>query len=68
MDQRIFERRRLLQFFAFGSVTLPAAILAGCETSSAGSRPPRYLQGGGSSSGKSGNNGGAGNGGGHASK
>jgi hypothetical protein len=59
MDQPIFERRRLLQLFALGSVTLPAALLAGCETSGT-SRPPRFYNGGSNGGEKSGGGGGPG--------
>jgi len=61
MDDRIFERRRLLQLFALGSLALPAAALAGC----AGGQPPRrrgdrprsHITGHGGNNGKSGGGG-----------
>ncbi|HEY1385856.1 MAG TPA: hypothetical protein VGF43_19680 [Dongiaceae bacterium] len=59
MDQRIVERRRLLQLFALGSVALPAALIAGCETRGT-TRPPRFYNGGSNGGEKSGGNGGPG--------
>jgi hypothetical protein len=59
MDNRILERRRLLQLFMLGSLAVPAVALAGCA--SGGGRRQRPPQFGGSGGGeKSGNNGGPG--------
>jgi hypothetical protein len=60
MDKSIFDRRRVLQLFALGSLTLPAAALVGCAQGS-GATPPRRFRGGGNSGGeKSGGGGGFG--------
>jgi hypothetical protein len=59
MDDRILERRRLLQLFMLGSLAVPAVALVGCA--SGGGRRQRPPQFGGSGGGeKSGNNGGPG--------
>ncbi len=59
MENRILERRRLLQFLALSSVAVPALAIAGCATG--GGRRQRPPQFGGSGGGeKSGNNGGPG--------
>ena len=58
MDNRILERRRLLQLFMLGSLAVPAVALAGCATGSGQrTRPPQF---GGGNSDKHGNNGGPG--------
>ena len=58
MDNRILERRRLLQLFMLGSLAVPAVALAGCATGSGRrTRPPQF---GGGNSDKNGNNGGPG--------
>ena len=61
MDERILERRRLLQLFAMGSLILPAAVFAGCATGTGAgrTRPPRF-HGGNNGGEKSGGKGGAG--------
>lgn len=53
MDQKIRERRRLLQFLMLGSMALPAVALAGCAQKP-GTRPtkPRRYGGGGSQGGE----------------
>ena len=66
MDSRIFERRRLLQLLALGSLALPAAALAGCaQGSGRPSHPPRFYGGGSNSGEKSGGGGPGGGGGAH---
>jgi len=67
MNQRIVERRRLLQLFALGSVALPTAVLTGCELKGS-TRPPRFYNGGSNGGEKSGGGGGPGGGGGGAHK
>jgi hypothetical protein len=58
MDNRILERRRLLQLFILGSLAVPALALAGCGTGSGRrTRPPQF---GGGNNDKNGNNGGPG--------
>jgi hypothetical protein len=58
MDNRILERRRLLQLFVLGSLAVPAVALAGCASGSGRrTRPPQF---GGGNSDKNGNNGGPG--------
>jgi hypothetical protein len=58
MDNRILERRRLLQLLALGSLAVPAVALAGCAAGSGRrTRPPQF---GGGNSDKNGNNGGPG--------
>jgi hypothetical protein len=58
MDNRILERRRLLQLFMLGSLAVPAVALAGCASGSGRrTRPPQF---GGGNSDKNGNNGGPG--------
>jgi hypothetical protein len=63
MDERILERRRLLQLFALGSLTLPAAVLAGCAEGTGRSYRSPQLYGGGNGGEKSGGGGGPGGGG-----
>ena len=58
MDNRILERRRLLQLFVLGSLAVPAAALAGCATGSGRPTRPRHFGGGNND--KSGTNGGPG--------
>ena len=60
MSQQIVERRRLLQFFALGSIAVPAAALAGCAQSGSPARPRRRSGGGNSGGEKSGGGGGGG--------
>ena len=58
MDNRILERRRLLQLFTLGSLAVSALALAGCGTGSGRrTRPPHF---GGGNNDKPGNNGGMG--------
>jgi hypothetical protein len=57
MDSRIFERRRLLQLFALGSLALPVAALAGCTRGSGPAHPPRFYGGGSNAGEKSGGEG-----------
>lgn len=58
MDNRILERRRLLQLFVLGSLAVPAVAIAGCATGSGRrTRPPQF---GGGNNDKHGNNGGPG--------
>jgi hypothetical protein len=40
MDKGSFERRRLLQFIALGSLAAPAVALAACESDSGNYQPP----------------------------
>jgi hypothetical protein len=63
MDKSIFDRRRVLQLFALGSLAVPAVALVGCAQGS-GATPPRRFQGGGNrGSERSGGGGGFGSGG-----
>jgi hypothetical protein len=69
MDQPSVERRRLLQFFALGSIAVPAAALAGCAQGSGSPMTRPRRRGGGNNGGeKSGGGGGAGGGGGGGKK
>ncbi len=60
MNQQVIERRRLLQLFMLGSISVPAVALAGCAQSTAGrpARPPRRYGGGNNGGEKSGGGGG----------
>ena len=63
MDNGIVDRRRLLHWFALGSLAVPVAVLAGC-VSGGSTRPPNFRTGGGNRGGeKGGGNGGGGPGG-----
>jgi hypothetical protein len=64
MDNGIVDRRRLLQWFALGSLAVPAVALAGC-TSGGGTRPPNFRTGGGNRGGEKGGGGGGIGGGGN---
>lgn len=65
MNQQIVDRRRLLQFFALGSIAVPAAALAGCASDGGRpGRPPRRYGGGNHGGEKSGGGGGGGTAGG----
>ena len=57
MENRILERRRLLQLVALGSLAMPALAVAGCATGGRRAQPPQF---GGGNSDKSGNGGGPG--------
>jgi hypothetical protein len=61
MDNGIVDRRRLLQWFALGSLAVPAIALAGCAQGVT-ARPPRR-GGGGNRGGEKGGTGGGGFGG-----
>ena len=53
MDNGIVDRRRLLQWIALGSLSVPAGTLAGC-VSGGGTRPPNFRTGGGNRGGEKG--------------
>ena len=58
MDHGIVDRRRLLQWIALGSLSLPAVTLAGCASAGGSARPPNFRTGGGNRGGERGNGGG----------
>jgi hypothetical protein len=58
MDQKFVERRRLLQWFALGSLAAPVAALAGCAARG-GTRPPDFRTGGGNRGGEKSKGGGS---------
>jgi hypothetical protein len=60
MDNRILERRHLLQLFMLGSLAVPAIALAGCATGSGQRTRPPHFGGGNSDKNGNGNNGGPG--------
>ena len=62
MDNGIVDRRRLLQWIALGSLSVPAIALAGCA-SGGGTRSPDFRTGGGNRGGEKGGGGGGGLGG-----
>ena len=57
MGRDTFERRRLLQLLALGSLALPVVALAGCAQGSGPSHSPRFYGGGGDAGEKSGGGG-----------